>query len=288
LFPQAQLTQPSPSRAAMFVACHNYPQLAQRFLGWSAAQFMVPHMIAFILIGSLVFTSFMTPALADECAEKACINVYTENNQIIIEAKRGSTSAKKSIAQAPKKPSVKPKPKPTVRPLFFPPVPAKAVVKRPYIKRTYKPRVKKSTTTVNLSDRLTKLVPTAGVAYQPGFEPLVKTDVYFWCDLPTVFQSRVDIIGEIVDVALRPSFTWSFGDGSVFTTTENGGPYPNGPIKHSYAKPGSYVVTLLTTWNGSYTHNSQVRAVTGTVKKISVAAITVVQGPTHFTTSKGK
>ena len=244
-------------------------------------------MIAFILIGTLILTSFMAPARGDDCAEKACITVYTENNQIIIEAKKGNTTVKKSIAQAPKKAAVKPSPKPTVRPLFFPPAAAKPLVTKPRIKRTYKPRVKKSTTSVNLSDRLTKMVPTAGVAYQPEFEPLVKTDVYFWCDLPTIFQSRVDIIGEIVDVTLRPSFTWSFGDGSVISTTENGAAYPNGTIRHSYSKPGSYVITLLTTWNGSFTHNAQVRAVTGTVKKVAVAAITVVQGPTHFTTSKG-
>jgi hypothetical protein len=246
---------------------------------------MVPHMIAFIVIGALVLTSFMAPARGDDCAEKACITVYTENNQIIIEAKKGNTTTKKSIAQAPKKAAVKPSPKPTVRPLFFPP--AKPVVSKPRVKRSYKPRVKKSTKSVNLSDRLTKMVPTAGVAYQPEFEPLVKTDVYFWCDLPTIFQSRVDIIGEIVDVTLRPSFTWSFGDGSFFSTTENGAAYPNGTIRHSYSKPGKYVITLLTTWNGSFTHNAQVRAVTGTVKKVSAAAITVVQGPTHFTTSKG-
>jgi len=244
-------------------------------------------MIAFILIGTLILTSFIAPARGDDCAEKACITVYTENNQIIIEAKKGNTTAKKSIAQAPKKAAVKPSPKPTVRPLFFPPAATKPVVTKPKIKRTYKPRVKKSTTSVNLSDRLTKMVPTAGVAYQPEFEPLVKTDVYFWCDLPTIFQSRVDIIGEIVDVTLRPSFTWSFGDGSVMSTTENGAAYPNGTIWHSYSKPGSYVITLLTTWNGSFTHNAQIRAVTGTVKKVAVAAITVVQGPTHFTTSKG-
>ena len=244
-------------------------------------------MIAFILIGTLILTSFIAPARGDDCAEKACITVYTENNQIIIEAKKGNTTAKKSIAQAPKKAAVKPSPKQTVRPLFFPPAATKPVVTKPKIKRTYKPRVKKSTTSVNLSDRLTKMVPTAGVAYQPEFEPLVRTDVYFWCDLPTIFQSRVDIIGEIVDVTLRPSFTWSFGDGSVMSTTENGAAYPNGTIRHSYSKPGSYVITLLTTWNGSFTHNAQIRAVTGTVKKVAVAAITVVQGPTHFTTSKG-
>ena len=252
----------------------------------SVRQFMVPHMVALILILALVFAA-PTPAIADECSEKACINVYTDNNQIIIEARKGGTSAKKSISQAPKKTTVKPVPKPTVRPLFFPPAAPKVVIKKPVVKRTYKPRIKKSTTAVNLSDRLTKLVPTAGVAYQPEFEPLVNVPVYFWCDLPSLFQSRVDIIGEVVDVTLRPSFTWSFGDGSLYSTTENGGQYPTGSIRHTYSRPGTYVVSLLTTWNGSYTHNAQVRAVTGTVKKISLAEITVVQAPTHFITRKG-
>jgi len=248
---------------------------------------MVPHMVAFIVVLSLILTSFMTPAQADECAEKACINVYTENNQIIIEARKGNASTKKTISQAPKKTKVKPSPKPTVRPLFFPPVTPKTVAKRPVVKRTYKARVKKTATKVNLSDRLTKLVPTTGVAYQPEFEPLVNVPVYFWCDLPSLFQSRVDIIGEVVDVALRPSFTWSFGDGSVYSTTENGAPYPAGTIKHTYSRPGTYVISLLTTWNGSYTHNAQVRAVTGTIKKIAIAQVSVVQAPTHFITRKG-
>lgn len=241
-------------------------------------------MVALIVIFALL-VAVPTAAAADQCAEKACINVYTDNNQIIIEARKGNTSVTKKISQAPKKAAVKPTPKPTVRPLFFPP--SKAVAKKPVIKRTYKPRVKKSATSVNLSDRLTKLVPTAGVAYQPEFEPLVNVPVYFWCDLPSIFQSRVDIIGEIVDVTLRPSFTWSFGDGAVYSTTENGGPYPNGTIRHTYTKPGNYVITLLTTWNGSYTHNAQVRAVTGSVKKISLASVAVVKAPTHFISHKG-
>ena len=243
-------------------------------------------MLALIVIFTLILAT-PSPAIADECAEKACINVYTDNNQIIIEARKGSGSVKKTISQAPKKPTVRATPKPTVRPLFFPPAPPKAVIKKPTIKRIYKPRVKKVTTKVNLSDRLTKLVPTAGVAYQPEFEPLANVPVYFWCDLSSLFQSRVDIIGEIVDVTLRPSFTWSFGDGSTYSTTENGGPYPTGSIRHAYSQPGNYLVSLLTTWNGSYTHNAQVRAVTGSVKKLSVAQITVVQAPTHFISRKG-
>ena len=239
-------------------------------------------MVKIILSLALVFAGIQT-AGADQCQETACVNVYTDNNQIIIEARKGNTTVKKTIAQAPKRAAVKVIPKPKAVPLFFPPtLIAKPVIKKPTVKRTYKPRVKKAVTKVNLSDRLTKLVPTAGVAYQPEFEPLVNVPVYFWCDLPTLFQSRVDIIGEVVDVALRPSFVWSFGDGSVYATTENGAPYPAGTIQHTYKQPGTYQVSLLTTWNGSFTHNAAARAVTGTVKKVSIALITIVNAPTTF------
>ena len=237
-------------------------------------------MVIIFLSLALVFSG-MQVAVADQCQESACITVYTDDNQIIIEARKGNTTVKKTIAQAPKKVAVKVAPKPRAVPLFFPPV-AQPAVKKPTVKRTYKPRIKKAVTKVNLSDRLTKMVPTAGVAYQPEFEPLVQVPVYFWCDLPTFFQSRVDIIGEVVDVALRPSFLWSFGDGSFYATTENGAPYPAGTIHHTYKQPGTYQVSLLTTWNGTYTHNAAARAVTGTVKKVSIALITIVNAPTTF------
>ena len=235
-----------------------------------------------LLLALLICSSILPASAADPCRQTACINVYTDNNQIIIEARKGAKSSTTKITQAAKKSVVKATAPAKPLPLFMlPAATAKPVVKST-IKRTFKPRVKKAVTKVNLSDRLTKLVPTAGVAYQPEFEPLVNVPVYFWCDLPTIFQSRVDIIGEVVDVALRPSFVWNFGDGSIFATTDSGAPYPNGPIRHTYTQPGNYVVTLLTTWNGTYTHNAVARAVTGSVKKSSVAAITIVQAPTHF------
>ena len=231
-------------------------------------------------------------AKANDCKETACVNVYTENNQIIIEARKGDKTVKKTIAQSPKKPVVKAKPTKKPLPFFLLPEPKKPVVKKPIkkkpvvkkpvVKKPSKPRVKKTVTKVNLSDRLTKLVPTAGVAYQPEFEPLVHVPVYFWCDLPKLFQSRVEIIGEVIDVTLRPSYLWSFGDGSTFSTTESGAPYPHGLIHHIYSKPGVYLVTLATTWNGAYTHNAQLHAVTGSVVKISLAEITIVAAPTTF------
>jgi hypothetical protein len=244
---------------------------------------MVAHMVIKTLVLLLTFWGMPASIAAEPCEETACINVYTDNNQIIIEARKGSTTSKTRISQDTKKPTVRVTPTPKAVPMFLKPTAApQPTVKKPVIKRTYKPRVKKAVTKVNLNDRLTAMVPTAGVAYQPAFEPLVNVPVYFWCDLPTLFQSRIDIIGEVVDVTLRPSFVWSFGDGAIYATTENGGPYPTGKIHHTYKQPGTYQITLLTTWNGTYLHNSVARAVTGTVKKITIAIVTVVKAPTTF------
>ena len=85
-----------------------------------------------------------------------------------------------------------------------------------------------------------------------------------------------------IDVAMRPSFTWSFGDGTFTTTTDPGGPYPDGRITHVYSNPGTYPVILITTWGGSFEHNSIERTITGQIRKTSALSITVVAAPNRF------
>ena len=236
---------------------------------------IVSRMKALIILSFSILLSIPAAAFAD-CSETACVDVYTKDNQIIIEAHKGS-------GRTITKTAPKPKPSPTST-LWFPPKPSPTPV--PYVKRTYRPRTTKpkiSTQTANLSDRLTKLVPMGEIAFQPEFEALTNVPVIFWIDLPKIFQSRVSIIGETVDVALRPGFIWSFGDGYMWATTDTGAAYPKQSITHTYAKPGTYAVVVLTTWNGAYTHNGAVRAISGKVIKTSVATVTVVSAPTRFT-----
>ena len=176
-----------------------------------------------IILSFSLLLSIPATAFAD-CSDSACVDVYTKDNQIIIEAHKGSGGS--TTKRAPK-----PKPSPTAT-LWFPPKPSPTPV--PYVKRTYRPRSTKPKTitqTANLSDRLTKLVPTGGIAFQPEFEALTNVPVIFWIDLPAVFQSHVSIIGETVDVVLRPGFIWSFGDGYMWATTDTGSAYPN---HHAY------------------------------------------------------
>jgi hypothetical protein len=233
----------------------------------------------------------MSTASAADCVAAACIDVYTQDGQIIIEGKKGSGPKAKVTPR-----TVKPSPKPTVVKPIFPeliprptakPTPKPTQPPKPTPKRTYKPRIKptlkpKAEESVSLNDRLIKLLPTGGIAYQPEAEPLVNVPIYFWSDLPTQFATRVTVVGEVVDVLLRPGFVWSFGDGTFLSTTDPGGPYPNGKIKHTYKNPGIYPIILVQSWNGNWTHNGTTRAITGTIKTTVFAVVTVVIAPTRF------
>jgi hypothetical protein len=215
---------------------------------------------------------------ANECQATACVDVYTQDGKIIIEGRKGSGTTSSTVPAPP----VTKKPAPPVIKKPLPPKPKPPVVKKAPPKKSTPTPQPPVTRTASLNDRLIKSLPTAGIAYQPEYEPLVGVPVYMWTDLPTSFITQVKIVGEIVDVALRPSFTWSFGDGTFLSTNDFGAPFPDGKIQHTYSQAGTYVITLISTWNGTYTHNAQTRAITGTVKTTSLVMITVVTSPTRF------
>jgi len=232
------------------------------------------------LIAALT-TATITPLAAADC-EITCVDVYTQDGQLIFEARKGS-GPKASVAAKPKtiaKPKAKVVTKPKV--VVEPPVISKPKAAAPKKKIAPKKIAPVAVAATSLSDRISKSLPTAGISYQPNFQPLINVPVYFWSDVPTLFRSKVDLIGESIDVAMRPSFTWSFGDGSFATTTDPGGPYPVGRITHVYSNPGTYPVVLITTWGGSFTHNSIERAITGQIKKSSALSITVVAATNRF------
>lgn len=237
-----------------------------------------------LFIAPTLAPTLQSVASANDCQVTACVDVYTQDGKIIIEGRKGSVGAP-PVKSPPKKvtpPPVKKKVVPPAPKMTKKAAPKKSLPKKVVPKKstpTPQPQVPQSE---SLNDRLIKALPTAGIAYQPEYEPLVGVPVYMWTDLPTSFMTQVKIVGEIVDVALRPSFTWSFGDGTYLSTTDVGAPFPDGKIKHTYANPGTYVVTLISTWNGTYTHNAQMRAITGSVKTTSLVTITVVTSPTRF------
>lgn len=243
------------------------------------------------LLIALLFPA--STAVAADCT-KACLAVTVENGQIVVSGQKGngpkSTKVTKVVKKVVAVKKIVPK-KPVIKKVISKPPSAilatrQPVVKKPAVKKpvVVKKKVvaKKATVATSIADRLTKLLPTGGVAYQPGFEPLVNVPVVFWCDLPKIFTTRFNIVGEVVDVTLRPSFTWSFGDGSIMQSTDPGAPYPNGSIQHAYLKEGTYLVTMLATWGGTWSNQGTIRAVSGQIKTIRVATVKVVSAPTMF------
>ena len=241
---------------------------------------------ALITAPLLIALLFPAPtALAADCTT-ACLEVRVENGQIVVSGQKGngpkSTKVVKTVVAvkkvAPKKPVFK---RVVIKQPSAVVATRKPVVKKPVVAKK-KVVAKKAVAATSIADRLTKLLPTGGVAYQPAYEPLVHVPVVFWCDLPKIFTTRFNIVGEVVDVTLRPSFSWSVGDGSVMSSTDPGAPYPNGSIQHAYLKEGTYLVTMLATWGGTWSNEGTIRAVTGQIKTVRVATIKVVSAPTMF------
>lgn len=223
----------------------------------------------------------LSPTFAADCIEKACIEVYTQDGHIVIEGRKGSGEKSRKVIPAPSK-SAAPKARSSKKPVVKPPTTKTS--KKPEIKKPgKKPAVKRTATaSTSLEDKLIESIPTAGISYQPSFSPLVQTPVYFWSDIPTVVTKKVEIVGEVVNVRLRPTFIWHYGDGVIFVTRKVGAAFPDGEIRHTYSKPGHYLIELITRWDGEFTIDGVSARIPGEITTVSVLPITVVAAPIRF------
>ena len=217
--------------------------------------------LLFILILSL----FPISEAAADCTSKVCVDVYTENGQLVIEAKKnGSTSTPKPRVAS----SVAPKPKPTTT--------------RKY---SYKPRTstpKPRSSTKSLADKVLQTLPTLQVAYQPAGKVLPRIPVIFFTDLPTFFNKDYRILGQKVSVNVKPQSMWSFGDGSILVTNKAGKPYPSTEITHSYSVPGTYTVGVATIWTGDFTVDGVTVPINGAIRQYTAVDVKVVGAGTKF------
>ncbi len=232
-----------------------------------------------ILIAALI-TLIPSTSEAADCSVKACIDVYTQDGHIVIEGRKGSgPTSTKSAAPAPKRSST-PRPKSSKK--VVAPKATTAATRKPVVKKVPKKVVTHSSPATSLEDKLIESIPTAGISYQPSFSPLVQTPVFFWSDIPTLITKKVEIVGEVVDVRLRPTFLWHYGDGVIYATREVGAAYPAGKIRHTYSKPGHYLIELITRWDGEFTVNGVTAHIPGEITTVSVLPISVVAAPIRF------
>jgi hypothetical protein len=224
---------------------------------------------------------------AGSCVDKTCVDVFTSDNQLVITAQKG----KKQSTTKPvvKKPIVKVIPKPKASPFVIP-----KVLKKPVVKSTVvvnkavvkKPVAKKVVTKVasaSLSDKLIKMLPAGDINFAPEQAALVNVPVYFWTQTPTRFTALIPILDVVVYVNLTPTFTWSFGDNGFFVTTNQGAPFPIGPITHTYKNSNDYQVNLKVTWRGTWSVNGVTTPVSGNAITQSITrSLPVVKGPTKY------
>ena len=214
-----------------------------------------------------------TPWASAECLNKVCVNVYTENGQLVIEGKKnGSTATAKPRVATTVAPKPKIKPTPTATPT--------ATRKYTYKPRTTAPRTR--STTKSLADKVLQSLPTLQVAYQPAGKVLPKMPVIFWSDLPTYFNKDYKILGQVVSVKLKPVSIWSFGDGSVLVTDKVGKPYPSREITHSYSVPGTYTVLVKSFWEGSFIVDGVEAPIPGKIEQLTAVDVKVVGASTKF------
>ena len=231
----------------------------------------------------LLLLPIPTAVAAADCIDKTCVDVFTEDNQLIITAQKGA--AKPTPKPATSKPVVKPKPVITVKPTPKPtPVvkPKSAVTAKPTAKPISKPVAKPAA--ASLSDKLVKLLPLGDINFQPEVDPLVNLPVYFWTQTPTRFTALVPILDVVVYVNLTPTFTWSFGDGGLLVTTMQGAPFPIGGVTHTYKSSKDYSVNLKVTWTGTWLVNGVTTPISGNAITQSITrTISVAKAPTRFT-----
>ena len=221
-------------------------------------------------------------ALANQdCIDKTCVDVFTENNQLIITASKNG--AKPTPAPSKK---VVVKPKPLASKKSVPKSIVKSVAPKKANPAPAKPKaapVKKVSTT-SLSDRLIKLLPAGDINFQPENDALVNMPVYFWTQTPQRFSAVVPILDLIVYVNLYSIFTWSFGDGRVITTTNPGASFPTGQIINTYRSNGDYPVNLKVSWRGTFTVNGVTAPISGNQITQSITRdISVVNAVGRFT-----
>lgn len=233
-----------------------------------------------LILGFLLLSTTIANAA---CTEKTCVDVFTDQNQLVITAQKGAVKptpkpAAKPVAKPTPKPVPKPAPKPVVvvtKPAATKPTAAKPVVKKPVVAKP---------ATASLSDKLIKLLPAGDINFQPTTQSVVNVPTYFWTQTPERFQAVVPILDVIVYVNLYSTLTWSFGDGSEMTTLLRGGPFPNPSVTHAYKSKGDKQINLKITWQGTWSLNGVTSPIVGNLITQSISRnLQVVSAPTLFT-----
>lgn len=124
-----------------------------------------------------------------------------------------------------------------------------------------------------------------------GVQP---SDGWSLVNLPTIVYAdgavqeyAATVLGTPVTIRATPiRYSWDFGDGlDLLVTTDPGRPYPDQTVSRPYTKPGTYTISLTTTWSAQYRADGAVDwlPVSGTATTSTTAApLTVYEAHSHL------
>ena len=97
------------------------------------------------------------------------------------------------------------------------------------------------------------LPPATSVVEPPGGQVLINIETNAYASAGRVVVPT-EVLGQSVRVRARPvGYAWDYGDGTaVGPVPDPGGPYPDLTNAHVYTAPGTYLVTLTTTYAGEF------------------------------------
>lgn len=137
------------------------------------------------------------------------------------------------------------------------------------------------------TDEVRRSLPLAQPGFQPPTGAVVNMPVIFWSGLVTPAQFSLTLLGHSVEINMTARCQWSWGDGTSLVTASVGAPYPNQSITHTYAKPGRYLVSVLTTWSGTAMLNrSAIQIVGAPIESTGRIEVVIDQAPTMLTSAE--
>ena len=108
-------------------------------------------------------------------------------------------------------------------------------------------------------DLAIRAVPPLRPASQPAASTLTGLPTLFTTGQPAMVLTEPAVVGGLtVLIHAEPTWTWDFGHGAPLTSSDPGGAWPSGRIRHVYPKRGIFRIRVTCSWHATY----EVRGIT--------------------------
>lgn len=229
----------------------------------------------------ILVMALLLGALSDahaQCEGDTCIDISADHNgnQVVITVKKGREGSSKTSTPKPRATS-------TTRKLWIPWLPRPVVTTKPRPRpvASRKPRVR-TISSSQITDQVTRLLPTGGIITQPLGDALVREPVNFMTNTPSQFTTVIVVLAVPITIHLTPLFIWDFGDGNTRVTRLQGAPYPLTMIENTYQSAGEKEVSLTIKWSGFWRAGAMSAPINGAITQRATKSITVRPARTTY------